>query len=129
MPRDTSSWLAYVTDAASVVFVATCALILASAVGEARIPGLAASMLSSQLLLGIAVVAGLVTLAGAHRPPSSPAARMGYALAGLIVAATVATLAWDYFAPFEAARLPLTVVSTLTAASSFIMLRRSRPGE
>jgi hypothetical protein len=124
---DLQTLLPYVTDAASVVFVATCVLILAAVAGEARSPGLAASMLSPQLLLGIAVVAGLISLVGEPRVPSvSLSARIGYMATGCIVTATIASVVWGYFAPFESVRLALTVASAVTAASIFILFRRSK---
>lgn len=125
MRFDFQRWLPTITDIASVTFVATCVLILAAVAGEARSPGMAANMLSPQMLLGLAVASGLVSLLGERGTPSV-SARIGYVLIGVVVTVAAAFFAWNYFAPFAEQRVAFTVVSGVAAASLFITSYRSK---
>jgi hypothetical protein len=123
MPRiERTVILSYAADAASAVFTATCVLLLVSVAGELRSAGMAASVLSPQFLVALAIGSGLLTLA---RPPSAPrrAARVGYAAVAALATLVVSVATWNGFAPLGEARPWLAVTAPLAGLYSLIQFR------
>lgn len=98
--------LPYLADVGRVAYVSSCVVILATAAAEFFFPGVIANFVAPQMLVGLAFLAGALSLAAPSLERSPPRAA-AYAAVGAISAVFAFSAAWYYFIPVPEAQAPL----------------------